>query len=231
MIRFEGVRFDYGVDGPALQETDLDIGAGLTLLLGPNGAGKTTLLKLAAGVERPRTGRVSVDGRDLWSDEAAARLRLAYVPEQPDLTPYATLRELMRLVCLLRGEPTQHGTEALARAGLEAVADRTVRELSLGQRRRALLAAAFIGHPPTLLLDEPLEGMDRAMRRFLVTWVERETSGGATVLVATHEIEPFAALASRAVALADGHATLWEQLSSVSAERLRQLEALARGER
>jgi len=131
----------------------------------------------------------------------------------------------------LRGEPAQRGTEALVRAGLAAEADRTVRELSMGQRRRALLAAAFIGHAPNLLLDEPLEGMDRAMQQSITAWVERELAEGATVLVATHEIEPFAALASRAVALADGHATLWERLSSVPAERRRQLEALARGER
>ncbi len=231
MIRFEGVSFDYGENRRALHQTDVDIGAGLTLVLGPNGAGKSSLLKLAAGVERPRTGHVSVDGHDLWRDEAAARRLLAYVPEHPDLTPYAALGEVMRFVCLLRGEPAQRGTEALARGGLAAEADSTVRELSMGQRRRALLAAAFIGHSPNLLLDEPLEGMDRAMQQSVTAWVEREVGEGATVLVATHEIEPFAALATRAVALADGHATPWEHLPAVRTERLQRLEALARGER
>jgi len=231
VIRFEGVRFDYGRDRPALHETNLDLGTGLTLVLGPNGAGKSSLLKLAAGVERPRSGRVRVDGQDLWGDEAAARRLLAYVPEQPDLTPYATLGEVLRLVCVLRGEPVQAGTEALARAGLAAVGDRTVRELSMGQRRRALLAAAFVGNPPNLLLDEPLEGMDRVMQQLIVEWLEREVAAGATVLVATHEIGPFAPLAKRAVALVDGRAALWKPLPAVGTGRLQWLEALARGAR
>jgi len=200
-------------------------------VLGPNGAGKSSLLKLGGGVEHPRAGRVLIDGHDLWDDEVAARRLLAYVPEYPDLTPYASLMEVMRLVCRLRGESIEHGAEALARAGLETEVDRTVRELSMGQRRRALLAAAFIGHPVNLLLDEPLEGMDRAMQQSIVRWVEQLAVEGATVLVATHEIEPFAALATRAVALAGGRATVLEPLPFALEERIVLLEALARGER
>ena len=103
MIRFERATLDYGVGRPALAATTLDVESGLTLLLGPNGAGKSSLIKLAAGVERPRAGRVLVDGFDLWTDEVAARRRLAYVPEHPDVTPYASVDEVLGLVCRLRG--------------------------------------------------------------------------------------------------------------------------------
>ena len=129
-----------------LAGVDLEISPGLTLLLGPNGCGKSTLLKLAAGIERPDSGRVEIDGHDLWIDEVAARRGLAYVPEQPDLTPYATVREILDLVCRLRGEPARARREALERVGLGKLAHRSVRELSMGQRRRAVLAAALRGH-------------------------------------------------------------------------------------
>lgn len=228
MIRFEKASLDYGTGRVALGETDLDVGPGLTLLLGPNGAGKSSFLKLAAGVECPQTGRVLVNGLDLWVDETKARRLLAYVPEHPDLTPYASLHEVIQLVCRLRGETMDCGVAALTRAGLAAAADRTIRELSMGQRRRALLATAFVGHPAIVLLDEPLEGMDRAMQESIVTWVEQLAAAGVTVVVSTHEIELFAVHASRVVAVADGQATLIDELPAAMAERVVRLEALAR---
>ena len=102
MIRFHQAAFAYRESEPVLSGVDLEISPGLTLLLGPNGCGKSTLLKMAAGIERPDSGRVEIDGRDLWVDEAAARRGLAYVPEQPDLTPYATVREVAPLIAASR---------------------------------------------------------------------------------------------------------------------------------
>ena len=81
---------------------------------------------------------------------------------------------------------------------------RSVRELSMGQRRRAVLAAAFVGRPGTLLFDEPLETLDRSMREVLLGWLEGRIDDGATVLVSTHEIEPFLARATRVVTVVSG---------------------------
>jgi len=229
VIQFRGASLQYGPERRALLKTSADIGPGLTLILGPNGAGKSSLLKLAAGVERPMEGQVLVDGHDLWVDEVRARRCLAYVPEYPDLTPYATVAEVMQLVCRLREVPASHGDAALLRAGLAREADRTIRELSMGQRRRALLASAFIGDPPNVLLDEPLEGMDRAMQDELVAWVVSRVATGATVLIATHEIEPFVAHASRAIAVRDGTAVVLDVLPDAPARRLERLLDLARG--
>jgi len=207
MIRFDRVRFGYGGRW-ILDDISLEVGPGLTLVLGPNGAGKSTLLRIAAGVERPHSGSVSVGGMDLWADEVAARRVLAYLPEYPDLTPYARLGEVVELVCRLRGQPPAIGAAALTRAGLADLTQRTVRQLSLGQRRRALLAAAWVGTPLVLILDEPLDGMDQAMQRQIVEWVEVVAAGGATVLAATHQIEPFLAMASRAVQVGGGSVSL-----------------------
>ncbi len=199
-----GVGFGYHRDAPVLTCDDLRIGPGLTLLLGPNGAGKSTLMKLLAGVERPAKGTIALDGIDLWQDEVESRRQLAYVPEQPDLTPYASVREVIRLVASLRSVPLAEGEAALERVGLAEVAGRSVRELSMGQRRRAVLAAAFIGQPDTLLLDEPLETLDRSMRDTLLDWLGRRVQAGATVLVSTHEIEPFLAQAAGIITVVAG---------------------------
>jgi ABC-type multidrug transport system ATPase subunit len=229
VIRFHQASFTYGTEEPVLAGVDLEISPGLTLLLGPNGCGKSTLLKLAAGIEQPDTGRVEIDGHDLWRDEAAARRGLAFVPEQPDLTPYATVREILDLVCRLRGEPRERGREALEQVGLGRLAHRSVRELSMGQRRRAVLAAALVGTPTHALLDEPLEALDRGAREDLLAWVDRLIASGAVVVVVSHEIEPFAPRASRALSVRGGRCLDAGPLPADPAERLALLDRLARG--
>src|SRR5438067_146151 len=105
MIRLYDVSFTYSSPQPVLDSVSLDIPPGLNLLLGPNGCGKSTLLKIIAGVECPASGIARIQGFDLWKDEAEARQSLAYVPEQPDLTPYATIRDVLHLVSRLRSRP------------------------------------------------------------------------------------------------------------------------------
>jgi ABC-type multidrug transport system ATPase subunit len=229
MIRFEKVSFAYRETEPVLSGVDLEIPAGLTLLLGRNGCGKSTLLKMAAGVERPDRGRVRIDGRDLWVDEEEARRTLAYVPEQPDLTPYATVREILGLVCRLRGEPGQAADTALTLVGLDNLAHRSVRELSMGQRRRAVLAATRIGSPGHLLLDEPLEAMDRGAREDILAWIDSRLGDGATVVVVSHDIAPFAARADRAITVKDGLCVSLGELPGDAEQRMNLLERLARG--
>jgi len=229
MIVLRGVRFGYSEGEPVLDRVDLDIPAGLTLLLGPNGCGKSTLMRIAAGVERPDAGSVAIDGHDLWKDEVAARASLAYVPEQPDLTPYATLEEILALVCRLRGAPIARAAEALERVGLAGLGRRSVRELSMGQRRRAVLAAARIGSPRTILLDEPLETLDRAMREEVLAWVEGLRASGATIVIVTHDIDPFARSAARAVTVRGSSPVVRDPLPPDVAERQALLESLARG--
>jgi ABC-2 type transport system ATP-binding protein len=230
MIRFHQAAFSYRPSEPVLAGIDLEIPAGLTLLLGPNGCGKSTLLKLAAGIERPDAGRVEIDGHDLWTDEVEARRGLAYVPEQPDLTPYATVREILGLVCRLRGEPRGRAEEALERVGLRGLAHRSVRELSMGQRRRSVLASALIGTPSHVLLDEPLEAMDRDSRASILGWIDGFVGTGATVVVVSHDLAPFAQRATRAFTVRAGHCLRVDPLPAGEEERMRLLEHMARGE-
>ena len=191
VIALRDVTFGYDHLRTTLEVPALDIGPGLTLVVGANGSGKSTLLRLVAGVEAPRTGTITVGGCDLWRDEIAARRQLAYVPETPELTPYATIIDVLQLVAALRSAPLTSVVEALDRVGLFELGGRTVRELSMGQRRRAMLATALVGEPRVVILDEPLETLDADMREFVRTWVEALRDRGALILLATHDHAAF----------------------------------------
>jgi ABC-2 type transport system ATP-binding protein len=228
-LEFRNVSFSYLPETPVFERLDLTIGPGLTLVLGPNGNGKSTLLKIAAGVEKPDAGSVTVNGFDLWAREVEARRDLAYVPEQPDVTPYASVGTVLRLVCRLRSVPEERVGEALAEVGEEALGGRSIRELSNGQRRRVLLAAARIGSPRTLLLDEPLASVDRGTRARIREWITGASRGGGLAMVVTHELEPFVEAATAAVALVRGRARSYPTLPEDLAERRDLLERLAGG--
>jgi ABC-type multidrug transport system ATPase subunit len=230
MIRLHAVEFSYRDGDAVLRGVDLEVPAGLTLLLGPNGCGKSTLLKLLAGIERPDRGSIEIEGHDLWREEVAARRNLAFVSEQPDLTPYATIEDVLRLVCRLRGQPIEIGREALERAGITGIARRSIRELSMGQRRRAVLAAAWVGRPRVVLLDEPLEAMDRAIREEILSWIERMLQDRSCVVIATHEIEPFVSTTSMAVTVRLGLCQRRSPLPEGGAERMAFLESWSRGQ-
>ncbi len=230
LLRLENIAYRHDADSPVFSDGNLRLGAGLCLLVGPNGCGKSTLLRVAAGVERPDSGRILLNGFDIWREEVAARKQLSYIPEHPDLTPYASVEEVLHLVCRLRGECLVCATEVLARAGLADLVHRSVRELSKGQRRRAMQAAAWIGSPPILLLDEPLETMDRLMREEILQWIEVGLTQGAAIVVGTHRLEAYVKIAASAVTIRGGTILHYSELPDDHDERLILLEHLSRGD-
>jgi len=210
VIELQDVAFGYDDTRTTLEVPSLTIPAGLTLVVGRNGSGKSTFLRLIAGVDPPRRGTIRIESLDLWRDEVEARRRLAYVPETPELTPYATIADVLRLVASLRGVTMASVVNAIDRVGLFELAGRTVRELSMGQRRRAMLASALVGEPRVIILDEPLETLDVEMRAFVVDWVASLRAAGAAVLVATHDVASFSAIADRTLAVDAGRVG-WRQ--------------------
>lgn len=229
MIRFQKISFSYEPEESVLRSTNLELRSGLILLLGPNGCGKSTLLRLAAGVERPDAGLISIDDHDLWKDEVKARRTLAYLPEHPDLTPYASIGEIINLVCRLRNEPLDKGKEALKTFGVHTMSRRSVRELSRGERRRAVFAAAFVGAPKNTLLDEPLEGMDRSIQTHIIDWISNHVKSGALVVVVSHRIEPFIELAAEAVTIDKGKIVHFKTLPKSPDEKLNFLDGISKG--
>ena len=207
MIQLRDVVFAYDGKRDAIRIPALDIGPGVTLVVGPNGAGKSTLLRLIAGIDAPSQGTITIDGHDLWRDERAARRCLAFVPEYPELTPYARVVDALQLVAALRDVPETVVIDALVRVGLLDAGARTIREMSMGQRRRMMLATALIGTPPIVILDEPLETLDAEMRAFLPGWVGELKASRHTILIATHDRAPFASLVDSVISVREGGIT------------------------
>ncbi|MEM1244894.1 MAG: ABC transporter ATP-binding protein [Acidobacteriota bacterium] len=227
MIRVRDLGFQYG-QTVVLDGVEADFDRGLHLVLGPNGCGKSTLLRLVAGIEVASRGRITLDGFDLWTDEIEARKSLTYVPEHPDLTPFATLREVVRLVARLRGRSDTEADAALEKLGIGDLHRRTVRELSLGQRRRAMLATARIATPRYVLLDEPLDALDRRTRAEVIEWIDSLVNSNHCVLVISHDLAPFAERPAHAGFLEKGR---WNSAGGRRTFSLDELDRLARAKR
>ncbi len=183
-----------GGAGPnqALKGVDLRIPRGsFFALLGPNGAGKSTLINILAGLVNKTTGSAIVWSHDTETEMRAARRSIGVVPQELNIDPFFTPREMLELQAGLYGIPrsarqTNHVLEAV---GLADKADAYARSLSGGMRRRLLIGKAMVHSPPVLVLDEPSAGVDVDLRRQLWTHVKRMNTEGVTVLLTTHYLE------------------------------------------
>ena len=180
----------------AVNDISFEIGAGITGLLGPNGAGKSTLLHLMAGLLRPSSGRVLVDGRPAWREPAMYR-RVGLVPEREAVYPFLTGRELADVAARLQGlpDPRAAAARAIKTVDLENAADRPVGTYSKGMRQRAKIAAALVHEPPILLLDEPFNGMDPRQRLHMMDLLRSMAAAGRTILFSSHILEEVERLA------------------------------------
>jgi ABC-type multidrug transport system ATPase subunit len=168
----------------------LSVGGGdIVGVVGKNGCGKSTLLSCVAGVLAPRDGRVLIDGAAVWGshrERTAARRALGYVPEAADPPGFLLGGELWALCAASRGAgpPSPALREAL---GLEELRATALDRMSLGQRRRACLGAAFIGPPKLLVLDEPDNGLDAKRLDALIALVKAHADDGGACLLASHD--------------------------------------------
>lgn len=198
----------------ALREVSISVAAGeVVAVMGSSGSGKSSLLHCLAGLLRPNSGTVCVDGVDLGglSDRARSRLRLerlGFVSQFGDLVPELTLRENVELPMRLlhrSGRAVRRDTgDLLERMGIADVAERRAGEASGGQVQRAAVARALAHQPPIVLADEPTGALDTVTGdRVLTALLQQARDGGAAVLLVTHEAR-VAAHADREVILRDG---------------------------
>ncbi|MHC8508688.1 MAG: ABC transporter ATP-binding protein [Rhodospirillales bacterium] len=181
----------------ALDNVTLEIPQGaMFALLGPNGAGKSTLINILAGLVIKSSGHAAVCGHDIEKDMRAARRAIGVVPQELNLDPFFTPRELLDLQAGLYGVPrAQRRTdEILAAVGLTDRAGAYARALSGGMRRRLLVGKAMVHSPPVLVLDEPTAGVDVELRHHLWEYVTQMNKKGVTVLLTTHYLEEAEAL-------------------------------------
>ncbi|HZN14389.1 MAG TPA: ATP-binding cassette domain-containing protein [Acidimicrobiales bacterium] len=181
----------------ALRAVDVSVAEGEVIaVFGRNGAGKTTLLRAVAGLVSLAAGVVTIaEGR-----------RAAYVPQDPNtLLLGPTVRDDVETTCRLLGQPAAEAADRwLAMVGLTGMASRHPRDLSAGERQRVAIAAVGVGEPDVLLLDEPTRGMDAPSKAALEVLIRGMAGAGRSVMLATHDVELAARVATRVVVLGDG---------------------------
>jgi ABC-2 type transport system ATP-binding protein len=202
-IEVRGLRKSYGAL-EAVRGIDLRVERGeVFALLGPNGAGKTTTVEILEGHRTRTAGEVSVLGHDPGHHDRAYRERIGIVLQQTGVDEYLTVREVVSMVAGYYPKP-RDVDEVIALAGLTEQADRRVRKLSGGQKRRVDLAVALAGDPELLFLDEPTTGFDPSARRQAWETVRGLTELGKTIFLTTHFMDEAQALAHRLAIIADG---------------------------
>jgi putative ABC transport system ATP-binding protein len=197
----------------ALHPTDLTVGAGeFVAIMGPSGSGKTTLLSLIGGLDRPTSGRVIVQDKDVATmgprDLAILRRRtVGYVFQDLNLLPGLTARENVALPLELDGRPTRaartQASAVLDKLGLVGLEDRYPDDLSGGEQQRVAIARAMVGERGILLADEPTGALDSITGESVMRLLRRHCDDGGTVILVTHDAA-HAAWADRVVFLRDG---------------------------
>ncbi|RZT20858.1 ABC-2 type transport system ATP-binding protein [Kribbella sp. VKM Ac-2569] len=189
-------------DREVLHGVDFDLRAGsVTGLLGPSGCGKTTLIRAIVGLQARVTGDVSVLG--LPAGAPKLRGRIGYVTQEPSVYGDLTVTENLRFFAAVLGVPSSDVERVVEAVDLTSHADARVDQLSGGQRSRASLAAALLGSPELLVLDEPTVGLDPVLRRDLWNLFHELADAGSTLLVSSHVMDE-ASRCDRLLLMRDG---------------------------
>ena len=195
---------------PALTGVDLTVNAGeIVFVKGPNGAGKTTLLHLCAGLIQPKEGKGQILGHDLSSERTSIRKRVGLLSHSSglyrDLTVLENITFWTQIAGVEKSEIDNRISWALERMELgNKLQNQKVRSLSVGQKRRASLAVFIVRRPDLWLMDEPHAGRDQEGRQAVDNLIEESVRAGATVIVASHDLERVLNLATRVVTLSGG---------------------------
>ncbi len=210
-ILIEHARKDYGKAAGGRREAVADVSISVSRgaihgLLGPNGAGKTTTLKMLLGLVRPTSGRFEILG--VPSNKPGARARLGFLPEAPYFPSQLTAGEAMalygQLVGLRRAELATQSDELLDRVGLDGRQKTLLSKFSRGMLQRLGLAAALLGQPEVLVLDEPASGLDPVGQRDVRNLMVELKKAGATILLSSHQLSEVEAISDEVTILNRG---------------------------
>jgi ABC-2 type transport system ATP-binding protein len=198
----------YG-DTVAVQSLSFRVAPGDVLgLVGPNGAGKTTTLRALAGILQPTSGSIRIAGIDLQQDPVAAKARLAFIPDEPQLFDYLTVTEHLQFSARLYGvrDAAPRIPRLLEELELTAKRDALPTELSRGMKQKLAIACGLLHDPSALLLDEPLTGLDPVGIRRMKETIAARARDGAAVILSSHLLHLVEELCTRILVIRRGQA-------------------------
>ncbi len=211
----------------AVDDLSFSVEAGsVTGFLGPNGAGKTTTMRALLGLVRPSSGEALVEGRP--PAEMSEPLRtIGAALEATAFHPSRSGRNHLRVLAAAAGLPRSRVEEVLEMVELAGAADRRVKGYSLGMRQRLALAAALLGEPRILILDEPANGLDPQGMRWLRDLLREQAAGGRTVLVSSHLLAEIAQTAEELIVIRDGKLVVKASLEEFTSAEVRETRVRA----
>jgi ABC-2 type transport system ATP-binding protein len=213
----------------ALDGIDLEIKQGEFFgLLGPNGAGKTTLISILAGLTQASHGTAEIMGFDVARDYRQSRRALGVVPQELVYDPFFSARETLRLQSGYFGIRKNDDwiDHILHHLGLTEHADKNMRALSGGMKRRVLVAQALVHKPPVIVLDEPTAGVDVDLRQTLWSFIQSLNREGHTVVLTTHYLEEAETLCERIAMLKQGRLVALDSTRNLLSRRHEQQASL-----
>jgi ABC-2 type transport system ATP-binding protein len=203
MIVLRGLTKTYG-DKTAVDGIDVTVEAGrVTGFLGPNGAGKSTTMRMILGLDRPTSGTVTVNGHR-YQDSPAPLREVGALLEARALHPGRSARDHLRWLAVSNRIPVPRVDEVLELVGLTSVASQRVGRFSLGMGQRLGIAAALLGDPPVVVLDEPVNGLDPEGIRWVRTLARQLAAEGRTVFISSHLMSEMALTADHLVVIGRG---------------------------
>ena len=210
-----------------LKGVDLKVQSGELLgLIGSNGAGKSTALRVLVGELLADSGSAQLGGHNVQNEPTQARSQLGYVPQDSGVEPFLTGEEVLRFVAEIRGvDSGSQVDELLTQFHLQDARRRLTREYSEGMARRLAIAAAFVGSPPALVLDECLNGLDPRGAKIVRDNLEKRRREGAAILLTGHVLETMESVCTRIALLHEGRIVLDMSMEQIK-ESGKTLEAL-----
>ncbi|MFF8691354.1 ABC transporter ATP-binding protein [Streptomyces sp. NPDC015144] len=203
MIRAYGLTKKYG-DRTVVQDLDFTVRPGtVTAFLGPNGAGKSTTMRMLLGLDTPTRGRSTIGGR-AYGTHHAPLTEVGALLEARSVHPGRTAFHHLMALAHTHGIPRHRVEHVLDLAGLTAVAHRRVKGFSLGMGQRLGIAAALLGDPSTLVLDEPVNGLDPEGVRWIRNLLRSLAGEGRTVLISSHLMSETALTADHLIIVGRG---------------------------
>ena len=203
MIVASGLTKTYG-DKIAVDGISFTVQPGrVTGFLGPNGAGKSTTMRMLLGLDRPTAGSITVNGHR-YADSPAPLREVGALLEAHAVHPGRTARNHLRVLAASNGIPASRVAEVLDLVGLTEVAGQRVGRFSLGMGQRLGIAAALLGDPPVVVLDEPVNGLDPEGIRWVRTLARELAGQGRTVFVSSHLMSEMALTAEHLVVIGRG---------------------------